>query len=175
MFRDKTPPALGTPALALDPSSLDGEGHARSLDVRLVFDVRGDRQGEQLFVAVANGPGLDAGASFVPLASPLSHRLAEGDDGLARQVCALFKDEAGLLSEQQCLTVAVDRSGSLRGTVRLEDGADPAGVVVTLGRKDELGVYQETGLTAVAGTDGGFMVPKLSLGTSRFERSHPGY
>lgn len=77
IWRDKTPPALGSPALALDPSSVDGAGTARSLDVRLVFDVRPDREGEQLYVAVANGPGLDAHSAFVPLTSPMAHRLAE--------------------------------------------------------------------------------------------------
>ncbi|MGI5862578.1 MAG: MSCRAMM family protein [Myxococcales bacterium] len=173
IWRDKAPPALGSPALALDPSSVDGAGTARSLDVRLVFDVRPDREGEQLYVAVANGPGLDAHSAFVPLTSPMAHRLAEGEDAMARQVCAIFRDEAGLLTEQQCLSVTVDRSARLRGRVRLEDGGDPSGTVVSLRRFDPAaGAYQDTGITAVAGSDGAYLFASLAAGTYRLDFAH---
>lgn len=144
--------------------------------MRLLFDVQPDREGERLYVAVANGPGLDAGAAFVPLASPLAHRLAEGEDAMARQVCAIFRDEAGLLTEQQCLSVTVDRSARLRGIVRLEGGADPSGTVVSLSRLDPAaGAYQDTGLTAVSGSDGGYLFAALTPGTYRLDFSRAGF
>ncbi len=133
IMRDRLPPQLGTPAILIDPSLLTPGGAVRTLDVSLLFDVTGDRPDEPMFVAVANGQGLDASATFVPLHSPFSHRLADGPDNLSREVCALFKDGAGLLTEQQCLTVVVDRTGGLTGRVELEGLTDHSGVLVEIG------------------------------------------
>ncbi|MGI5861503.1 MAG: carboxypeptidase regulatory-like domain-containing protein, partial [Myxococcales bacterium] len=171
LYRDSTPPALGTPAI-----EVLGGSPARSLDVQLRLDAVG-REGEQLFVAVANAPGLDANSRFVPLANPFAHRLAEGEDAMARQVCAIFKDEAGLLTEQQCLAVTVDRSGSFRGTVRLEDPTEPAdGTLVSLLRLDpSSGGYLETGMGDLTGPEGGYQLTGLAPATYRLRFSRTGY
>lgn len=132
IFRDKTPPALGSPALALDPADTATDGAALRLDVLLTFDVTGDRAGEPLFMAVANAPGLDAGSFFVPFSSPYPWRLLAGPDTMARQVCAIFKDLAGLVTGQQCLPVRVDRTGRVAGQIRLEGQGLHGGALVEL-------------------------------------------
>ncbi len=137
IFRDKTPPLLGVPALAIAPDELTPSGAVRTLEVTLIFDVAPDRPAETLAMAVANGPGLDQSSFFVPFTSPYHHRLAEGPDGAGRQVCALFRDQAGLFTEQQCIAVSVDRTGGLTGEARLEGAALHSGILVEIGHPSQ--------------------------------------
>ncbi|HEY3448288.1 MAG TPA: Ig-like domain-containing protein [Myxococcales bacterium] len=160
-------PQVGTPAISVN----DGATLVRSLTCTLSFQATGATE-----VEVGNSAGLD-GTAFQPLppGGRLEWRLAEGSDGV-RTVHARFKDACGNFTQEFAQTLTLDRSARIRGSVRLEDAADPAGTVVSVWRLEAAsGSYLDTGLTAVAGSDGGFVVSGLTAGTYRLDFSHPGY
>ncbi|MFC1611265.1 hypothetical protein ACFL6C_09910, partial [Myxococcota bacterium] len=161
IIRDKEPPVVGSPAIAIDPTELSPTGAVRSLDVTLILDVTGDRPGEPLYMALANAAGLDASAPFVPLQSPAAHTLQPGPDSLSREVCAIFKDEAGLLTGEHCIPGDGARTGSISGVVLLEGAAagGHSGTVVDL-LQDGVSL----GPSTVTAADGSYSFPVVSAG-----------
>lgn len=160
IIRDRIAPSVGVPALSIEPSELNGAGKVSQLQVTLLFDVTGDAPSEPLFMALANAQGLDGNSLFVPFESPTLHTLATGPDALAREVCAIFKDAAGLLTEQQCIDVGVDRTGTLNGVVHLEGQSTHSGVLVEVTHPTDPGtVYSDitdgTGAYQISGIPGG--------------------
>jgi hypothetical protein len=162
IVRDHSAPVLGTPAIAIDPAELDANGAVRGLDVTLLFDVTGEPAGEPLFMAVANAQGLDGSSFFLPFTSPHRHTLASGSDAQAREVCALFRDAAGLMTEQQCLPVRVDRTGGITGRVLLEDvtGATGHGGVLVEVASSESGPRY----TDITADDGSYTITGIPFG-----------
>lgn len=160
IIRDRVPPSLGVPALSIEPSELDTAGKVSQLQVTLLFNVTGDSPTEPLFMAVANAQGLDSNSLFVPFETPYLHNLVPGPDALAREVCAIFKDAAGLLTDQQCLSVGVDRSGTVSGVVQLEGQSTHSGALVEISHPaDPTTVYSDitdaTGAYQILGVPGG--------------------
>lgn len=160
-FKDTQAPTTTSPVMVIG----DGSGTVYDLSVSLTLQANSDRPNEQLFVALANAPGLS-------LQSPrqlfetnvVTHTLANGADGL-RTVCVMFSDAANNSTNELCQNVTLSRSGALHGVVSFEGipANDPqnAGVSVTLAN-----AFVSTSIpAATTDSSGAFLFPSAPAGS----------
>lgn len=128
LIKDTQAPIAASPAIAL----VRGGTTARGLSEELAFNVTGGSN-EVLYVAIANAPGVSPSSTRSVMTTPFVHTLASGPDSDPRQVCAMFFDPAGNHTGESCLSLSVDRTGSVSGTIAaVENAASVSGVSVTL-------------------------------------------
>jgi hypothetical protein len=128
LIKDTQAPVAASPAIAL----VRGGTTARGLSEELAFNVTGGSN-EVLYVAIANAPGVSPSSARAVMTTPFVHTLASGPDSDPRQVCAMFFDPAGNHTSESCLSLSVDRTGSVSGTIAaVENAASVSGVSVTL-------------------------------------------
>ncbi|MCK5689638.1 carboxypeptidase regulatory-like domain-containing protein, partial [Myxococcota bacterium] len=168
ILRDKTAPAVATPPFTiLEPLSEDGSA-AVDLNVRVKLNAAADRDGEKLYFAIANASGLDATTplrtvqdDFLTDATTFWHTLAGGRDEEPRQVCVIFKDEAGLYSAEFCEPVNVNRKGVISGVAQLEAETSHEDVLVQVWHFSDPTTVWET----LSQTDGSFEIADLPAGS----------
>lgn len=165
---NSTGPVVGSPAFLVD----GGANIVYALNCQLSLNASAATR-----VEVGNGTGLDGSAWVdMPVTGQLSWRLDEKLGDGPRQVVVRYGDDCDNVTEEYSVSLDLDRTGRIRGSVRLFGELDHGLTGVSLWVLDPgSGTYSDTGTSPTSGTDGAFFIPGLDAGTYRLDFTHTGF